>query len=228
MAGRSKSQLELRLPTWGGKRRGAGRKPKNGKAGVAHVARPPLASRYPVHVSLKLLPELGNLRDANRYLRIREALSAGCDKPDFRVCHHSVQSNHIHLIVEAHSAQSLSRGIQGLTVRIARCLNRLLGRKGRVFADRFFSRILRTPREIRNCIAYVLNNRSRHREGKNSETHELAFDPCSNAASFDGWRTKPRSVRRFSGHPGVTEAKTWLLSVGWRRLGLLVPAYVPQ
>ena len=56
----------------------------------------------------------------------------------------------------------LEVGMQGLAIRIARGLNRLWGRKGKVFADRYHDRVLRTPREVRNALAYVLNNARRH------------------------------------------------------------------
>lgn len=220
-------QLPLSLPTWGGKRKGAGRKPVGKKAGVPHRSRPALASRFPVHVSLKVRRGLGSLRSPKGYDVILEALVAVAKRKDegFRVCHHSVQTNHIHFIVEARDALALSRGIQGLSIRIARGLNRLFGHTGRVFADRFFSRILRTPREVRACLAYVLNNAQRHRRRRESEGLPWELDRYSNAATFDGWRSKPASYVRILGPPPVVPPHTWLLSKGWRRWGLLVPTY---
>ena len=44
-------QMAMQLPTWGGKREGAGRKPVGVKAGVWHVTRPVLKPRFPVHVT---------------------------------------------------------------------------------------------------------------------------------------------------------------------------------
>jgi REP element-mobilizing transposase RayT len=38
---------------------------------------------------------------------------AASEKDGFRVVHFSIQSNHLHLIVEATDEQSLSRGMQG-------------------------------------------------------------------------------------------------------------------
>jgi hypothetical protein len=48
--------------------------------------------------------------------------------------HDSVQGNHVHLIVAANGKQSLSRGMQGLTIRMARALNRMMQRQGELFA----------------------------------------------------------------------------------------------
>jgi hypothetical protein len=63
-----------------------------------------------------------------------------------------VLATHIHLIVEAKDRELLSRGMQGLVIRMARQLNKALGRTGRVSADRYFARALKTPREVRRAV----------------------------------------------------------------------------
>ena len=217
-------QLELTLRTWGGRRSGAGRKPAGRKATVAHAPRAPLASRFPVHVTLKLRQVIGNPRRRWLTKRIEAAIRAGGNKPDFRVCHFSVQDGHIHLIVEAHDATALSRGVQGLSIRIARKLNQALGRTGKVFADRFHSRILRTPNEVKNALNYVLNNRISHGRRMGFEPGlGVWMDPCSSAAYFDGWKEVPEHPPARAGPRPVVEPHTWLLRTGWRLRGLLVP-----
>jgi len=213
-------QLELSLRTWGGARAGAGCKPAGRKAGVAHASRASLASRYPIHVTLGLRRGIGNLRRGWLFKRIDASVRAG-HKPGFRVCHFSVQDGHIHLIVEAQDAASLSRGIQGLSIRIARKLNRALDRTGKVFADRFHSRILRTPTEVKRALNYVLNNRINHCRRKGFPGLGVWVDPFSSAAHFNGWRKLPE--RPPDGSSPVAKPHTWLLSKGWRRCGLLVP-----
>jgi REP element-mobilizing transposase RayT len=212
--------------TWGGRRPGAGRK-RSPTSGVSHIARPALAARFPVHVALKLRPEVGNVRNARCHQVIAGALAAAHHE-GFRVCHYSVQAHHIHLIVEAKDQPALSRGMQGLMIRMARGLNRVQGRCGKVFADRYFARILRTPREVRNCVAYVLNNTQRHRFGKGPGLRKVEFDPYSSAAAFDGWREELLRSPVDSQSAVVARPQTWLLNRGWRRHGLLIPAYVPQ
>ena len=96
------------------------------------------------------------------YGAIRDCLRAVPRQRALRVVHYSVMPNHIHLLVEAVDGVALARGTQGLSIRIARALNRILGRRGRVFADRYHARILRTPLEVRRALAYVLNNARRH------------------------------------------------------------------
>ena len=217
-------QLELALHTWGGRRAGAGRKPKGKRAGVPHRRRPLLAARYPVHVTLKLVRGLCELRTAQMFRLIQGALVAGRAKTDFRVCHFSVQADHIHLIVEAHDATALSRGIQGLGISIAKRINGALARRGRVFADRFHARILRTPSEVRSALDYVINNRASHIQ-RLGVPHDLGLwmDPYSSAAYFDGWRRRPRRRPGRKWPPPVSPPRTWLLEKGWRRRGLLEP-----
>jgi hypothetical protein len=45
-----------------------------------------------------------------------------------------------------------------LGARLARTVNRVLGRRGPVLADRYHQHVLRTPREARHALAYVLLN----------------------------------------------------------------------
>ncbi|MFL5310309.1 MAG: hypothetical protein ACJ79H_07660 [Myxococcales bacterium] len=71
----------------------------------------------------------------------------------------------LHLIAEARDAMALARGIQGLSIRIAKAVNRVLGPRGPVFADRYHAHALRTPTETANAIAYVLGNTHLHAAG---------------------------------------------------------------
>jgi REP element-mobilizing transposase RayT len=131
----------------------------------------------------------------------------------FRIVHFSVQRDHVHLIIEAKDRAAGIRGMRGLPIRAALALNRALGRSGRVWSDRYHARELKTPREVRNAIAYVLLNRRKH-----DAQAPLGVDPCSSGPWFDGWR---RSRRPPSGCPPVAAPRTWLATVGWRRGGLL-------
>jgi predicted RNase H-like nuclease len=75
---------------------------------------------------------------------------------EFSVAHFSFQGNHVHLLVEARDNRALSEGVQGLSVRLAKGLNRMMGERGSVFSDRYHAHVLRTPGEVRHAIAYVL------------------------------------------------------------------------
>ena len=220
-------QLELPLRTWGGRRAGAGRKPNGAKAGVSHLKRPEVKARHPVHVTLRLAQGMPGLRQKALATLVFTAFGGARAQVGARVVHFSVQSNHLHLLVEADGERELSRAIQGLSIRLARRLNGRLGRRGSVFSDRYHSRVLRTPLEVRRALVYVLKNRRRHHTGPGRPS---GIDPFSTARYFDGFAVAPRWPR--SGfvppeEPPVAPARTWLLRAGWRRLGLLRPDEVP-
>jgi REP element-mobilizing transposase RayT len=193
------NQLGLRLPAWGGKRLGAGRKPNGPKAGVSHLRRERFPSRHPLHVTMRMLAGVGFLRGARRYRAVESALRAGRDRWGLRIVHFSVQGNHLHLLVEATDAPSLARGKQGLAVRLARALNRVAKRRGKVFSDRYHSRALATRREVTNALRYVLQN-FRHHLRQDIAPREA--DPCSSAA----WLVLP-----LPPDAPVVAPRTWLL-----------------
>jgi hypothetical protein len=135
----------------------------------------------------------------------------------FRLVHFNVLGNHLHLICEADDRRALSRGVQGLAIRIARNINRAAGRRGKLFAERYHLHVLETPREVRNALLYVLRNGVRH----GASPAGPFFDIFSSALYFDGW-TEQTTTRFFDDgdHP-VVPARSWLLTTGWRRHGLL-------
>lgn len=148
--------------TWGGARRGAGRKPNGARAGVPHLTRPTLAARFPVHATLRMSERVWNLRTRRCFGALSRAMYAGAARFGFRLVHYAVMGNHVHLIVEAPDRTALARAMKGLGVRIARALNRLMKRSGRVVGDRYHAHILRTPSEVRRARNYLTTNARRH------------------------------------------------------------------
>src|SRR6185503_12611523 len=128
-------QLELHMPTWGGRRRGAGRKPTPGRRRMPHRRRALHDPRYPVHVTLRTAPGLASLRAREVFPHIQRAFAA-VSGASFRLLQFSVQSDHLHLLVEADTPTRLARGMQGLAVRTAKAINRVLRRHGAVWAER--------------------------------------------------------------------------------------------
>ena len=100
--------------------------------------------------------------------------------------------------------------MQGLGIRLAKAINRRLGRRGRVWAERYHGRALRTPREVRIGLVYVLLN------GRKHGVIGRGIDPCSSGAWFGGWRERIELSREPA---PVARPRTWLLRVGWRRTG---------
>ena len=201
-------QLDLpRTFTWGGARNNAGRKPSEHRPLVRHRRRDEHRAAFPVHVTLRARKDLPSLRRHRLFAVSRRAIAASSNTI-FRVLHFSVQGDHLHLIVEADDARALALGIAALKIRLARGINRMLSRRGPVWADRYHARALRTPREVRAGILYVLHNWKKHIPGAQG------LDGCSSALWFDGWveRGDPPA-----GESPVTRPRTWLAAVGWRR-----------
>ena len=233
-SGRKWKQLDLaeaRKPGGrGGWRPGAGR-PK-GRTTASHATRAGFASRVPQHVTLRVARGVPWLRKERAARVVRAAIRAGGHRDDFRVVHFNVLGNHLHLIVEAADARALARGMQGLNVRLARRLNAALGRRGSLFAERYHARALRTPREVRAAVRYVLLNARHHAAERGERLAPTWIDPYSSALWFDGWRAAVRVeapwLRALAREPcPVAAPRTWLLTTGWRTRGPLAFDDVP-
>ena len=229
---RNHAQLALELPIkngHGGRRAGAGRKP--GPRPLGRVRRRAYLERTtPVHVTMRTVDGLSSLRRRDGYRAMRWALCTALKRADFRVCHLSIQGDHVHLIAEAASATALARGMQGLQIAAAKRLNRMRGRKGQVFRTRYHAVQMRHPRQVRSGLAYVLNNWRRHRVDRvlGAQRGGVAIDPYSSGAAFEGWKA-PRFTRLRPDEEilPVSFATTWLLDVGWRRHGRIDRGEVP-
>lgn len=213
MARRSPKQLSLPAPRrWGGRRVGAGRKRTQPRPGPRHVARPIHDGCHPVHVTLRSAAGIPSLRSETLFTTLRRALSLASGRR-FRVVQFSVQTNHLHLIVEADSRRALVRGLQGLAIRCALAVNRTAQRTGPVWSGRYHARALTTPREVRRGLAYVLLNFRKHLRAP------PGVDPRSSGPWFDGWNG---STERPPSPAPTVQPSTWLAAVGWRRAGGLL------
>jgi REP element-mobilizing transposase RayT len=200
---------------------------------MRHRSRVAFRHRLPCHVTLKVRVGIPSLRTVTLVREIERSFVVGCEREDFRLAHYSLQGNHVHLIVEADDELALGRGMKALGARLARAVNRVFKHSGPVLADRYHVRALRTPREVRNALTYVLLNSRKHaaRAGR-AFTRAFTIDPASSGRWFDGWasmRSSPISDARRSSPRAraVSSARSWLLTEGWRRRGLLDPDEVP-
>jgi len=255
--GKRAEQGTLPFMRWGGKRKGAGRKPKGERRGVPHGARARITKHHPGLVTLRLRAGLPSLREsAVRALVELARVKSG--RAEFRVVHVSIQTNHLHLVVEADHNAALTRGMRSFLACLVQRLNRMWRRKGPVFADRYHLHVVKQPLEMRRGLVYVLNNARKH--GCWSAKRP---DPLSSGESFTGWLEpreswargrsaqsssppKPRrrpgvnSIAWFELANGWTPAqreearlrallagRSWLLREGWRRHGSVGLTEVP-
>jgi REP element-mobilizing transposase RayT len=166
-----------------------------------------------------------SLRAARFVREFESSLRSACERVRFRVSHYAIQPDHVHAIVEAASREDLAAGMKSLGARVARAVNRVFGRHGPVLADRYHLHILRSPREVRRAIAYVLCNARRHlaKLGRKPPARAV-IDPATSGRWFHGWRF---ATKNASEAPAVARPRTWLLAIGWRRHGLIRPDEVP-
>lgn len=133
---------------------------------MAHRRRPRFERRAPVHVTLRVCEHVWSLRSRRSLRVLALAIGAAGDRFGARIVQFTILGNHIHLLVEAESTAALVRGMKGLSIRIAKGMNGLMGTKGRVLSDRYHSRMLRTPTEVRNAVNYIRHNYRHHFPGE--------------------------------------------------------------
>ncbi len=196
----------MKFRSWGGKRKGAGRKPNGPRAGVSHLARERFARLLPVHVTVRFAEHVYNLRSRRCFSVLARAFAAAAERFGVRIVQFSVQGNHVHLVVEAESTDALARAMKGFSVRVARGLNRLMRRRGRVMGDRYHAHVLRTPTEARRALRYVRDNGVKH--GTVAQSRDDAY--ASHTAIVD-----------------LPMPHTWLLRAGWRRAPPRLTAHNP-
>src|SRR3954464_10263175 len=121
-------------PNWGGRGAGAGRKPKGDKPMVSHARRPKIRPGARVNIRWRLDPSV-ELKGARAALGA--AMKAGSEGTGFKVARASLKGRVAEVAVTARDSERLARGMQGLAIRFARALNRVVGRTGRVFTDRY-------------------------------------------------------------------------------------------
>ncbi len=231
----------------GGARAGAGR-PRSGKEYVPHRTRPGLSRDEPLLVTVRLVRPLPALRGRRPFEVVERAFRAANDSGGLRLVHYSVQREHVHMIVEVRPeeapgwvvpveagarrrtvARLLTSRMRGFGVRLARRLNKLFHRRGRLVAERYHSRALRTPREVKNAIVYVLSNRRKHLAQVGRGFAGAWIDPFASGVFFGGWRHAPWRMTTYASHdpPPVVTPRTHLLRRGWLRHGPVDPSDVP-
>lgn len=222
----------------GGKRDGAGRKPNGDKPGASHARRPELRRENPLHVTLRVVRDVGWLRKMSAYRAIRRALRTALEHhAQFRIIHFSLQRDHIHLICEVSNKAGLTLGMRSFQIAAAKHLNRELTkngckrRRGKVFADRYHAEAIDSIARTCNTLSYVLNNWRKHGQDGGYSLFDGRVDPFSSGVYFLQWteRKLPHFVIPPNYEPPeLGNAHTWLLTEGVRR-GRTISCYeVPR
>jgi REP element-mobilizing transposase RayT len=206
-----------------------------------HWRRPEHAARFPVHVTLRAQGGLGSFRRPGTFSEIlavlgearigmwrgrRRAPPGGGASVRVHVLQFSVQTNHIHLLVESQDKEALARGVQGVAIRVARAVNRVAARRGKVWAHRYHAHELRTKREVRNAYAYVLENWRKHKvDGGHLPRRARDLDPCASGVLLGRldrarhlfWLDGCRRARALPDvcRPVLWYARTWLAKTAW-------------
>jgi REP element-mobilizing transposase RayT len=222
----------------GGKRRGAGRPPKGSRAGSPHKTRPYLHARHPVHVTLRVVNAVSNLRRRSVYRAVREATLTTARRESFRIVHLSIQRTHLHLLVEADDKKALAAGMQGFQCSAAKHINAAISkgrpgprRRGAVFPDRYHAEIITSPTQARRSLAYVLLNFRRHQEDRVAPFSEWKVDWFASAAMFPDWAEYgDDEVFLWRGPPTyepllVFRPRTWLLAEGWKKVSSTISCF---
>ena len=178
-------------------RRRRGGRPRKAGA-ISHRTRPEHKDRHPVHVTLRFVEGLPNLRKTKHFKVARRVLRAAAVRfgQMFRIVEYSVQPNHLHIIVEAENARELSRGMQGLGIRLAKNFNLRLQREGALVDHRYHAHYLRNPTETLHALRYVRENDALHavREGR-----------------WADWSDDPWSSAKYDERKVLPGCSTWLL-----------------
>jgi len=201
-------------------RKRPGRKP-GARHGVPHEKRPKHARWNPLHITLRAVHGLASFRQQVIHLAFLEAFRT-TRRDDFRIVEFSVQTNHLHLVVEAEDNDALARGMKSFAVRANRLFNVASGRRrGQVWSGRYHRSDLKTPRQVRTALVYVLGNGRKHGVVRSVG---LVIDGASSAPWFQGW-TISRVIREG---PRPTETpRTALLARLWQKHGKIDPTEAP-
>jgi REP element-mobilizing transposase RayT len=176
---------------------------------VPHSVRPDVDGA--IHVVLRVRRGLPGLRTPRAWRVLERAFRRGKDRNGMRLLQFSVQEDHLHLVVDVCERTALSRGMQGLAIRLAKALNK---RKGNVFADRYYGREVESRSELRRVVRYVLMNAKKH--GTELPGYEGQPDPYSSARWFLFWNEPIEAPRRS---PPVVREHFWRGELcGWIRL----------
>ena len=76
----------------------------------------------------------------------------------FKIINFCIMSNHVHLIIQPHPNEDISRIMQWILSVFAVIFNKIHGYKGHVWYDRFKSVIIESLKQFASVYEYIVNN----------------------------------------------------------------------
>ncbi len=213
----------------GGSRKGAGAKKK--KPGMQnHLPRPQFKSSWPLHINVKMVKEIPNLRTKHRFKLIKRAILKAREKK-LRIIHFCVQSNHLHLLVEASDKAELGKSMQSFCTSLAKLINNSCRRRGRVFVDRYHLHILRTSQEVKNAMKNIFQKLYKHTKGKKQLDYYssiFCFDLADlSKLNLNQLKWKIIKTKKYNNfyykclcktfEELIVNAQSWIGCYGWRK-----------
>lgn len=168
---------------WGGKREGAGRKRVAPRPLVPHRPRQRFETPEAIFVTFRVTSTTCNMRRQRPFTVLKRVFKKARERFGTRILQFAVLGNHIHLAVEAPNTKTLSRAMKGLGVRIARNLNRLMERAGRVIDHRHHSSVIMTVKRAMKVLRYIRENYRKHFGEKDEWRTGCTIDPFSSWAN---------------------------------------------
>lgn len=144
--------LNLSLGTHGGRRNNSGRI-RIHSSGVSHRKREKVKASTPLHINFKYQAYIRT----NMMLNVLEKAVQNAASFGLNITHFTLQSNHVHFIAEAKNNSQLTSGMRSVVSTLNKALN-----KGSIQLERYHLHVLKTPREVRNALDYVLHNDVKH------------------------------------------------------------------
>lgn len=197
----------------------------------ARKKRKTFSAAHPLHITLRLRDGLPNLRSRKGAAIVKHAMQ-GVQGKDLRILHFAILSNHIHLLCEGDNSQALYRAMKSFCSRMGlhnrawaqKNVIQNLDKKGYgIFRGRYDVKVLKSPRQVKNALRYVLLNPSKHfsknpyidqftsgvifRDWKKLLGYDLSLKAIS-VQKVAAWKTRLNEM--------LSPPRLWLTSIGWQ------------
>lgn len=167
--------------------KGAGRTAIHDK-GIRHTERELITKLTSLHLTIKIERAKAGLKNKSvlslLHKAIKKARLAG-----LAIIHYTLEYDHVHLLAEVRDNQTLGKGMQSFGITFSKGINKLQAAKGKVFKTRYHLRKLKSSKEIKNVVGYILGNDVKHKSTsflntfnslpalKNISEHYPGFEP---------------------------------------------------